>query len=210
MEIERKFLVDAPPEDLDRHPSSAIEQGYLAIEPGGVEVRVRRRGGTAVLTAKAGSGRTRAEEEVAIDADAFERLWPLTAGRRVEKVRHLIPLDGGLTLELDVYGGDLAGLVVAEVEFPDEATADAFAPPAWLGADAPDGERYKNHPPAADGRPRRGSVRPARTPAPARAVRRSGRPSAGGPLPARRPATGAPRPRRARAGPCAAARSTAR
>src|SRR4051795_11835505 len=209
MEIERKFLVDAPPGDLDRHPSSAIEQGYLAIEPGGVEVRVRRRGGTTVLTAKAGTGRTRAEEEVAIDADAFERLWPLTAGRRVEKVRHLIPLDGDLTLELDVYGGDLAGpvvadgeftlgldvyggdlagLVVAEVEFPDEATADAFAPPAWLGADVTDDERYKNHRLAVDGRPRPTSVRTPPTRRPPR-LRRCGRPSAAGPLPARRPAT---------------------
>jgi adenylate cyclase len=153
MEIERKFLVDAPPDDLGRHPSSAIEQGYLAIEPGGVEVRVRRRNGKAVLTAKAGTGRTRAEEEVAIDAGAFERLWPLTAGRRVEKVRHLIPAGDGLTIELDVYGGDLTGLVVAEVEFPDEAAADAFVPPAWLGADVTDDERYKNHRLAVDGRP---------------------------------------------------------
>ena len=153
MEIERKFLVDAPPADLERHPSSAIEQGYLAIEPGGVEVRVRRRDGKAVLTAKAGTGRTRAEEEVAIDAEAFERLWPLTEGRRIEKVRHLIPADGGLTIELDVYRGDLAGLVVAEVEFPDEATADGFAPPAWFGLDVTDDERYKNHRLAVDGRP---------------------------------------------------------
>jgi len=153
VEIERKFLVATPPGDLDRHPSSAIEQGYLAIEPGGVEVRVRRRDGNAVLTAKAGTGRTRAEEEVAIDPDAFERLWPLTAGRRVEKVRHLIPAEGGLTIELDVYSGDLTGLVVAEVEFPDEASADAFAPPAWLGADVTDDERYKNHRLAVDGRP---------------------------------------------------------
>ena len=153
MEIERKFLVDAPPDGLDRHPSSAIEQGYLAIEPGGVEVRVRRRAGTAVLTAKAGTGRTRSEEEIAIDADAFDRLWPLTEGRRVEKVRHLIPAGGGLTIELDVYRGDLAGLVVAEVEFPDEEAADAFAPPAWFGADVTDDERYKNHRLAVDGRP---------------------------------------------------------
>jgi adenylate cyclase len=153
MEIERKFLVDAPPDDLGRHPSSAIEQGYLAIEPGGVEVRVRRRGGASVLTVKAGKGRTRAEEELAIDAGAFERLWPLTEGRRVEKVRHLIPAGDGLTIELDVYTGDLAGLVVAEVEFPDEAAADAFAPPAWLGADVTDDERYKNHRLAVDGRP---------------------------------------------------------
>jgi CYTH domain-containing protein len=153
MEIERKFLVDAPPDGLDRHPASAIDQGYLAIEPGGVEVRVRRRDGKAVLTVKAGTGRTRAEEEVAIDADAFARLWPLTEGRRVEKVRHLIPAGDGLTIELDVYGGDLAGLVVAEVEFADEAAADAFAPPPWFGAEVTDDERYKNHRLAVDGRP---------------------------------------------------------
>ena len=153
MEIERKFLVDAPPDGLDRHPASAIDQGYLAIEPGGVEVRVRRRDAKAVLTVKAGTGRTRAEEEIAIDADAFERLWPLTEGRRVEKVRHLIPAGDGLTIELDVYGGDLAGLVVAEVEFPDEAAADAFAPPPWIGAEVTDDERYKNHRLAVDGRP---------------------------------------------------------
>jgi adenylate cyclase len=116
-------------------------------------VRVRRRAGKAVLTAKAGTGRTRAEEEVAIDAGAFERLWPLTEGRRVEKVRHLIPAGDGLTIELDVYGGALAGLVVAEVEFPDEAAADAFVPPSWLGADVTDDERYKNHRLAVDGRP---------------------------------------------------------
>src|SRR4051812_20488992 len=147
MEIERKFLVDAPPADLDRHPSSAIEQGYLAIEPGGVEVRVRRRGGTAVLTAKAGTGRTRAEEEVAIDADAFERLWPLTAGRRVEKVRHLIPLDGDLTLELDVYGGDPARAPVAAGEFPRRGAADNLPPPAGRRGRAPAPRRAKNTPP---------------------------------------------------------------
>jgi CYTH domain-containing protein len=153
VEIERKFLVDAPPDGLERHPRSAIEQGYLAVEPGGVEVRVRRRDGKAVLTVKGGIGRTRSEEEVVIDAEAFGRLWPLTDGRRVEKVRHLIPAGDGLTVELDIYTGDLAGLVVAEVEFPDEAAADAFAAPPWFGAEVTDDQRYKNHRLAVDGRP---------------------------------------------------------
>jgi adenylate cyclase len=153
MEIERKFLVDAPPDGLDGRPSSAIDQGYLAIEPGGTEVRVRRRDGRATLTAKTGTGRSRGEEEIALDPDAFDRLWPLTEGRRVEKVRHLIPAGDGLTIELDVYGGDLDGLVVAEVEFPDEAAADAFEPPDWLGADVTDDARYKNQRLAVDGRP---------------------------------------------------------
>jgi CYTH domain-containing protein len=152
-EIERKFLVSALPPDLDRHPASEIRQGYLAIEPGGSEVRLRSRDGRSLMTVKRGTGRTRVEVEVPIDADAFERLWPLTEGRRVEKVRHLLPADGGLVLELDVYSGDLAGLVVAEVEFAGEAQADAYVPPAWLGADVTADERFKNHNLAVDGMP---------------------------------------------------------
>ena len=153
IEIERKFIVSALPADLDRHPSSGLRQGYLAIEPNGTEVRVRRRDrdGQAVLTVKQGGGRTRVEVEVPIDPDAFEQLWPLTEGRRIEKTRHVVPAGDGLLIELDIYGGDLAGLAVAEVEFPSEAAADAFEPPPWLGADVTADDRYKNHRLAVDG-----------------------------------------------------------
>jgi adenylate cyclase len=153
IEIERKFLVVEVPRDLGAHPARPVRQGYLAVEPGGGEVRVRQIGDATVLTVKRGGGRTRVEEEVAIDPAAFERLWPLTAGRRVEKLRHLVPAGDGLVLEVDVYEGDLAGLVVAEVEFPSEAAADAWAPPAWLGAEVTMDERYKNHRLATEGIP---------------------------------------------------------
>jgi adenylate cyclase len=153
VEIERKFLVRDAPADLGRHPAGRLRQGYLAVEPGGAEVRVRQDDDTTVLTVKRGAGRTRVEEEVPIDPAAFARLWPLTEGRRVEKVRHLVPAGDGLVLEVDVYEGDLAGLVVAEVEFPSEAAADAWAPPAWLGAEVTTDERYKNHRLAIDGAP---------------------------------------------------------
>ena len=154
MEIERKFLVPAPPDDLDRHPSTEIEQGYLAIHPDGTEVRVRRRGGTATLTVKSGGGKVRAEEELGLSDADFERLWPLTDGRRIEKVRHVIPTDtDGVEIELDVYTGDLAGLVVAEIEFPGEAEADAFAAPEWLGREVTGDGRFKNQRLAVEGRP---------------------------------------------------------
>jgi len=154
VEIERKFLVDAVPDDLDGRRSSSIEQGYVAIDPDGTEVRIRRRDGTSTLTVKSGGGLARVEEELAIDDAAFERLWPLTAGRRIEKVRHVIPTDvPGVEIELDEYRGDLDGLLVAEVEFPDEDAARAFAPPPWFGADVTDDRRFKNQRLAVDGRP---------------------------------------------------------
>ena len=154
MEIERKYLVPRTPDGVDAHPSTAIEQGYLAIHDDGTEVRIRRRDGASTMTVKSGGGRTRAEEELDLDDATFERLWPLTEGRRIEKVRHVIPTDApGVEIELDTYGGALAGLVVAEVEFPGESEADAFDPPEWLGREVTDDKRFKNQRLAVDGRP---------------------------------------------------------
>jgi adenylate cyclase len=152
IEIERKFLVTEPPGDLESHRATAIEQGYLAIADDGTEVRIRRRDGSATLTVKSGRGRSRVEEEIEIDAGRFERLWPLTDGRRIEKTRYEIPADG-LTVELDVYAGALAGLVVAEVEFESEDAADGFAAPDWLGREVTDDARYKNQRLACEGAP---------------------------------------------------------
>jgi CYTH domain-containing protein len=93
------------------------------------------------------------EEEFEIDADRFGRLWPLTEGRRLEKTRHLIPAGAGLTIELDVYSGALAGLMVAEVEFDSEEAADTFEPPDWFGPEVTDDVRFKNQRLACDGAP---------------------------------------------------------
>ena len=94
----------------------------------------------------------RGEEEFAIEPDRFERLWPLTDGRRVVKTRHEVAL-GDLVAEVDVYEGDLDGLLTAEVEFPDEASARAFVAPAWLGRDVTDDKRYGNRVLAVEGIP---------------------------------------------------------
>ena len=47
----------------------------------------------------------------------------------------MIPLGDGLTIELDLFEGDLAPLVLAEVEFPDEKSASSFTAPDWFGED---------------------------------------------------------------------------
>ena len=150
MEIERKFLLAALPERMDT--GTRIEQGYLALDPAGAEVRVRRKGSKTLMTVKTGRGLVRGEEEFPIEGDLFARLWPMTEGRRVVKTRHLVPA-GAFTAEVDVYEGELAGLLTAEVEFPDEAAARAFAPPGWLGSDVTGDPRYANQALAVNGRP---------------------------------------------------------
>ncbi len=140
-EIERKFLVERAPDDLDAHDRWTIAQGYLAT--GHVEVRVRRAGDDTFLTIKSGDGLVRAEEEMPIERERFERLWPLTAGRRIEKVRHRIE-HGDRTIELDVFTGANEGLVLAEVEFPSPDAARAWEAPGWLGRDVTGDPAYRN------------------------------------------------------------------
>jgi adenylate cyclase len=153
-EVERKFVLAARPHGLEGHPSHRLEQGYLAIDPAGSEVRVRRKDHKTLMTVKSGIGLVRAEEEFAIDAELFERLWALTAGRQVVKTRYLVPLGDGLTAEVDDYEGALAGLLTAEVEFPDEASAHAFQAAAWMGEDVTGDPRYANRTLAVEGDPR--------------------------------------------------------
>ena len=134
MEIERKFLVPSLPDDLARYPLAVIDQGYLALTPEGVEVRVRRKGGRCFLTVKHGAKLSRTEVELPISLAQFDELWPLTVGRRLRKTRYDLPGPGGLVIELDVYEEALAGLQTADVEFPDEPAAHAFEPARVLRA----------------------------------------------------------------------------
>ena len=158
LEIERKFLVDGKPGGLAE--GDRIDQGYLAIGDDGVEVRVRRRRDDMTLTIKSGPGMTRTEVELEIDAQRFDALWPLTEGRRVTKTRHLIPLDGDVTVELDVYSGAHDGLLTAEIEFPSVEASEAFEPPAWLGREVTGDGDYANQALAMTGRSPRPTGRP--------------------------------------------------
>jgi adenylate cyclase len=150
VEVERKFLVTDPPA-IDAAAGDEIDQGYLATGTDG-EVRLRRKAGRHLLTAKRGSGLAREEAEIEIDEQRFEELWPLTAGRRLRKRRHALPNDD-LTIEIDVYAGDLDGLIVAEIEFLSEEDARAFDPPDWLGEEVTWDRRYLNETLATEGRP---------------------------------------------------------
>ena len=142
-EIERKFLLKRLPDKLRRSRHYIIEQGYLATEPAGRQVRLRKKGNTASLTFKVGRGAHREEREIRLSPKQFAALWPGTAGRRLRKLRYEIPWNN-LLIEIDVYRGKHAGLVVAEVEFPDRVTCNQFKPPPWFDREVTGEKRYSN------------------------------------------------------------------
>ena len=150
-EIERKWLIPALPGEHAGRRGERIRQGYVVIGAEGDEVRVRENESRAVLTVKSGHGLVRAETEIELSSAQFAALWETTEGRRVAKRR--INLDGGI--DVDVYDGDLTGLVVAEVEFDSEAAAHDFTAPDWFGTEVTEDRRYRNQQLALRGRPER-------------------------------------------------------
>ncbi len=144
MEIERKFLIkslEALPFSPADYPCREIEQGYLCTEP---VVRIRRDNDNYLLTYKSKGLMVREEYNLPLTAGAYMHLRGKTDGRLIAKTRYIIPLENGLDLELDVFHGDLAPLVLAEIEFPDEGTAAAYQAPAWLDEEVTFSPAYHN------------------------------------------------------------------
>ncbi|MGI8436977.1 MAG: CYTH domain-containing protein [Chthoniobacterales bacterium] len=142
-EIERKFLLKRLPERLTSYPHEEIDQGYLAVARGGVQVRLRKKGSVRTLTYKRGTTAAREEREVRLSKEQFDALWPATEGRRLTKIRYDVAWEG-FVIEVDVYTGRHDGVVVAEVEFADEKTCRDFIPPDWVGEDVSGKSRYSN------------------------------------------------------------------
>lgn len=141
MEIERKYLIPAMPEHLTITKIRQIEQGYLNTEP---VVRIRKDNDRYELTYKSKGLMIREEYNMPLTCEAYEHLRTKIDGRLISKTRYEIPLTDSLTVELDVFHGDLAPLILAEVEFPSKEEADAFTPPDWFGEDVTFSSDYHN------------------------------------------------------------------
>lgn len=141
MEIERKFLVRDIPANLSAYPCHIIEQGYLCTDP---VVRIRRQDDDYILTYKGSGLMCREEYNLPLTAASYTHLKSKTDGLIIAKKRYVIPLENQLNIELDVFDAPFAPLILAEVEFPDEETANAFTPPPWFGEDVTMDGRYHN------------------------------------------------------------------
>lgn len=141
-EIERKFLVndDSWKEHVFRH--RRMRQGYLndAIQS---SVRVRVAGDKAFLNIKSATlGIYRKEYEYSIPVDdANEILDQLAQKPLIEKERYYVKYADHVW-EVDVFEGDNAGLVVAEVELNDQD--ETFERPPWVGEEVSEDPRYYN------------------------------------------------------------------
>lgn len=141
-EVERKFLVSSAEWRDLAEADIRIRQFYLAAAPGRT-VRVRiSDSASAMLTLKFGStARERDEFEYPIPLAEAQEMLAFAIGRVIEKTRHHVRHRGYL-YEVDVFGGMLAGLVVAELETPEDVPDEML--PAWLGREVTGESRFYN------------------------------------------------------------------
>lgn len=141
MEIERKYLIRQLPPQYDSYPFHQIEQGYLCTDP---VVRIRRQDEEYYLTYKSQGLMVREEYNLPLTKEAYFHLREKADGFLITKKRYRLPYDDALTIELDIFEGNLAPLVLAEVEFGTEEAANAFIPPKWFGEDVTFSGKYQN------------------------------------------------------------------
>ena len=159
MEIERKFTISKLPENLESYPCHIIEQAYLNTDP---VVRIRREDDTFYLTYKGKGLLAREEYNLPLNEASYYHLREKADGNVISKKRYVIPIlnpqfnmtqlsssdfsvdQTSLSVELDIFEPPFAPLIIAEVEFPDKETAEAFLPLDWFSQDVTNDPAYHN------------------------------------------------------------------
>ncbi len=172
MEIERKFTVRRLPENLNQYPCRIIEQAYLNTDPvvrvrrqdddyymtyKGKGLLAREEYNLPLNEAAYYHLREKADGNIIskkryvipienpkftdgvslpeAGADAADEFSP-SAEQSIDSL--------GLCVELDIFAPPFAPLVIAEVEFPSEETANAFIPLNWFDQDVTGDPAYHN------------------------------------------------------------------
>ncbi len=159
MEIERKFTVKTLPVNLSSYPCRIIEQAYLNTDP---VVRIRREDDSYYLTYKGKGLLAREEYNLPLNEASYYHLREKADGNIISKKRYVIPIEHpqfnptymssagnlidqlSLCVELDIFEPPFAPLIIAEVEFPDKKTAEAFLPLDWFSQDVTNDPAYHN------------------------------------------------------------------
>jgi len=166
VEIERKFKISKNKmPDVSKMDFLDIEQGYLKS---GNENMIRLRKSYEIFhLGKLGNRKIetfynetvkkyglieRPEFEINLEATAFKTLWPAFEEITLEKKRYRISING-VIVELDIFGGELEGLIIAEVEFDNMEDCNNFKPLDWFGKEVSKTKEYHNYFLALDGLP---------------------------------------------------------
>jgi len=137
VELELTYLAKTLPANLKDCPSRRIVDYYVTNGTGHSDLRIRKNGDSYELTRKTplkdGDASKQTETTIVLNQTEFESLSHAKS-RKITKKRYLFQYEGQ-TAEFDVFDGGLAGLVVIDFEFANEAEMGSFEMPNFCLAD---------------------------------------------------------------------------
>ena len=143
LEIERKFLVTSNAwRPLAVRPRRIV-QAYLAnTATSSVRIRLTDDSKARLTIKSKGPSTCREEFEYPVPLEDARSLLELRTSQLVCKVRHVVPF-AGMDWDVDVFDGENAGLVLAEVEL--QSVTQQIELPGWVGEEVSHDERYTNN-----------------------------------------------------------------
>ena len=136
-ELERTFLAKELPEGLLTAPSKELLDIYVPSTSEHPNLRIRKLGEKYEITKKypvvEGDSSRQLEMTVPLTAEEFAELGTIK-GKQVLKTRYYYKRDG-VDYEIDVFRGDLEGLVLVDVEFLSVEAKDVFLAPEFCLVD---------------------------------------------------------------------------
>lgn len=135
IELERTFLAKHLPKDLENSPKKEIIDLYIPRSKHPT-LRIRKNGDKFEITKKSpveNSASIQNEHTIELTKEEFETLSKVE-GKVLWKIRHLYKF-GKLIAEIDVFKGDLEGLIIVDFEFKNEEEMRSFVIPDFCLAD---------------------------------------------------------------------------
>jgi CYTH domain-containing protein len=135
-ELEKTFLAKTLPKGLKQCQHREIIDIYIPKEAEHPTVRIRKNGEKFEITKKepiANDASEQDEHTIPLKESEFTAL-AAAKGKRLEKERYYFPFEGR-TLEIDIFGGKLAGLVLVDAEFKTREEKNSFEMPSFCLAE---------------------------------------------------------------------------
>ena len=137
IEREKTYLAKYVPEGLLNCRSKEIIDVYISDSVEHPMLRIRKNGDTYEITKKTPVSGTDSSEQIEqtipLSAEEFVSL-SVTPGKRLQKQRYYYNYQDR-TAEIDVFKGDLNGLVIVDVEFENSEDKNNFTIPDFCLAD---------------------------------------------------------------------------
>lgn len=137
IELEKTYLAKEIPKDIEKCEHKEILDIYIPKSSEHAYLRIRKNGDKYEVTKKIPNNKnfdSFTEHNTPLTKEEFDELEQSVEGKRIRKIRYNYKYKG-LIAEIDVFQDALKGLVVVEVEFPDEKTRDSFEIPSFCLVD---------------------------------------------------------------------------